>query len=225
MKQKQLPPDLRSLHDRFTILDEPITAGRHVFEIIRPRNADDLITEADYVMDERLPYWADIWPSSVVLANWLLEHPGTESTIELGCGSGLVTTAAMQSGRSVLATDYYDDALLFARANARRNVGAEPRTQMVDWSHFPDGLGTFDLVLASDVLYENRYPALVANAIARSLAPAGVAIVADPGRIAAPMLPSACEERNLHITETETIEYSLNTITQQINLHHIRWGT
>lgn len=224
MKATRLPPELKGLHDRFSILDEAISVGGQVFEIIRPRNADDLITEADYVMDERLPYWADIWPSSVILAKWLLEHPGSESTIELGCGSGVVTAAAMQSGRSVLATDYYEDALLFARANALRNVGFEPQTRMVDWSHFPENLGTFDLVLASDVLYENRYPALVANAIARSLAPGGTAIVADPGRIAAPMLPSECQERNLRIVETTTIEYSLNAITQQINLHYIGWA-
>lgn len=221
MTKRTLPPELQKLYDRFTVLEEPITVGKQTFDIIRPRNADDLISEADYVMDERLPYWADIWPSSVVLGDWLLTHPSTERTLELGCGSGLVTTSAIRSGRSVMATDYYDDAVLFAKANAIRNVGRAPDGRMVDWSSFPEDLGEFELVLASDVLYEPRYPPMVANAIARSLAPRGVAIVADPGRLAAPMFPAELESRNLRILRKETIPYSLNTISQKIDLYHI----
>lgn len=219
--KRSLPPELQNLYDRFTVLEEPIAVGKHTLDIIRPRNADDLISEADYVMDERLPYWADIWPSSVVLGNWLLTHPSSERTLELGCGSGLVTTSAVKSGRSVLATDYYEDAVLFAQANAIRNVGKAPDIRMVDWSAFPEDLGEFELVLASDVLYEPRYPPLVAHAISRSLAPGGVAIVADPGRVAAPMFPAELETRDLRILRKETVPYSLNTISQKIDLYHI----
>ncbi len=221
MKKSELPLELSQLYDRFTILEEPIAVGAQTFDIIRPRNADDLISEADYVMDERLPYWADIWPASVVLGEWLLTHPSTERTLELGCGSGLVTTAAVKSGRAVTATDYYPDAVLFAKANAILNTGKAPEVRMVDWSSFPDDLGEFDLVLASDVLYEPRYPPMVANAIDRSLAPKGVAIVADPGRVAAPLFPGELEARNLKILKKETIPYSLNTISQRIDLYHI----
>ncbi|MBA2688489.1 MAG: methyltransferase domain-containing protein [Gemmatimonadaceae bacterium] len=221
MKKRDLPPELKNLYDRFTVLEESIAVGKHTFDIIRPRNADDLISEADYVKDERLPYWADIWPSSVVLGEWLLTHPSEERTLELGCGSGLVTTSAMKSGRSVTATDYYDDAVLFAKANSILSVGRSPEVRMVDWSSFPDDLGKFDLVLASDVLYEPRYPPMVANAIDRSLAPGGVAIVADPGRVAAPLFPAELESRNLRILKKETIPYSLNAISQKIDLYHI----
>lgn len=195
--------------------------GKQVFDMIRPQNADDLISEADYVKDERLPYWADIWPASVVLGDWLLTHPSSVRTLELGCGSGLVTTSAVRSGRSVMATDYYDDAVLFAKANAILNVGKAPDIRMVDWSSFPDDLGEFDMVLASDVLYEPRYPPMVAEAISKSLAPEGVAIVADPGRVAAPMFPGELETRNLQILKKETIPYSLNAISQKIDLYHI----
>ncbi len=222
MTKRALPRELQKLYDRFTVLEEPIAVGNETFDMIRPRNADDLISEADYVKDERLPYWADIWPSSVVLGNWLLTHPSTETTLELGCGSGLVTTSAVKSGRAVTATDYYDDAVLFAKANSIRNVGKAPQARMVDWSSLPDDLGTFDLVVASDVLYEPRYPPMVAHAIERSLTPLGLAIVADPGRLAAPMFPAELEARNLRILKKETIPYSLNTISQKIDLYHIR---
>lgn len=221
MTKRVLPPELQKLYDRFTVLEEPIAVGDQTFDMIRPRNADDLISEADYVKDERLPYWADIWPSSVVLGNWLLTHPSKEKTLELGCGSGLVTTSAVRSGRAVTATDYYDDAVLFAKANSILNVGKAPAVRMVDWSNLPDDLGTFDVVVASDVLYEPRYPPMVAQAIERSLSPDGVAIVADPGRLAAPMFPAELEARNLRILKKETIPYSLNTISQKIDLYHI----
>jgi predicted nicotinamide N-methyase len=218
---RKLPADLQALYERFVILEEPITVGEHVFDMIRPRNADDLISEADYVKDERLPYWADIWPSSVVLGSWLLTNPSKERTLELGCGSGLVTVSAVKSGRSVMATDYYDDAVLFAKANSILNTGNAPDIRMVDWSSFPDDLGEFDLVLASDVLYEPRYPPMVAKAIGKALAPKGVAIVADPGRVAAPMFPGELERENLQILKKETIPYSLNAISQKIDLYHI----
>lgn len=221
MKKRELPAELRDLYNRFVVFEEPIRVGSQVFDMIRPKNADDLISEADYVMDERLPYWADIWPASVVLGEWLLAHPSTERTLELGCGSGLVTTSAVMSGRSVLATDYYADAVLFAKANAIRNAGKAPEAQMVDWSSLPGDLGTFDLILAADVLYEPRYPPMVANAIATTLSPNGKAIIADPGRVSAPLLPAELETRKLEILKKETFPYSLNTISQKIDLYHI----
>ncbi|MEX2325852.1 MAG: hypothetical protein WD553_03575, partial [Gemmatimonadaceae bacterium] len=58
--------ELRSRLEReFDTIEEVFTIGGRELVILRPRNADDLITEADYVKDERLPYWADIWPSSM----------------------------------------------------------------------------------------------------------------------------------------------------------------
>jgi len=79
---------LRSrLERQFDTIEEVFTIGGREFPLVRPRNADDLITEADYVKDERLPYWADVWPSSMMLAERLLEEKGAERTlIELGCG-------------------------------------------------------------------------------------------------------------------------------------------
>ena len=57
----------------------------------------------------------------------------------------------------MLATDWSDDALAFARHNARRN-GVRIETFHCSWSA-PAPLaarGPFDVVLASDVLYERR---------------------------------------------------------------------
>ncbi|MFO0231442.1 class I SAM-dependent methyltransferase, partial [Gemmatimonas sp.] len=167
----------------------PVGSGAQArtFTLFKPANADHLISEADYVMDERLPYWADLWPSAHVLAGALLSMRGEGRTLlELGCGLGLDTTAAMAAGFSVTATDYYEDAIHMARGNAARNLGREPQARLVNWRAWPDDLGTFDVVIAADVLYEKEYASLVGACVARALAPQGEAIIADPGRLALP---------------------------------------
>jgi predicted nicotinamide N-methyase len=84
----------------------------------------------------------------------------------------------------VLATDWSEDALRFARRNADRN-GAVLEVALLRWS---DGLARepFDLVLAADVLYERRNAEELLALLPRVVAPAGAALIADPGRVHAP---------------------------------------
>lgn len=182
-----LPPELAALDRRFVLVEQPVALPLGTVTLEKPRSADELISEADFAEDDRLPYWADLWSASIVLAEYIERHPTAATrprAIELGCGLGLVTTAAMRAGYDVLATDYYVDATLLTARNALRVTGRAPGTRMVDWRAFPDDLGTFDLVLAADVLYERPYAPLVAEAIRRTLAPGGRALLADQGRVA-----------------------------------------
>lgn len=215
--------ELRSRLEReFDTIEEAFTIGGRELVILRPRNADDLITEEDYVKDERLPYWADIWPSSMMLAERLLEEKGAgRSLIELGCGSGLCACAAAISGFDVLATDYYEDALAFTELNTRVNAGRPARTRHVDWSAIPTDLGTFDVVLAADVMYEPRYPAMVANAMDRLISQGGHALVADPGRIAFPDFITECSARNLAITRKDHRDFRSGEVAQHITIYTI----
>src|ERR1700694_5762223 len=165
----ELPKELAALDRRFTIVTVDVVLADGPVSLERPRSADELISEADFAKDERLPYWADIWPSSTALAASVIGLAGKgRRALELGCGVGLVTIAALRAGLDVLATDYYADALLFTRRNSRQVIGREPVTRLVDWRSFPADLGRFDLLLASDVLYERAYATLVADAIVTS---------------------------------------------------------
>jgi ETFB lysine methyltransferase len=217
----------RDLERQFVTAREAVTVGRWRVELLRPRNADDLISEADFVRDERLPYWADLWPSSRILAGWLLEDPvpaeGAQPPrlLELGCGLGLVATAALRAGYDVVATDYYDDALRFTRANARHAVGREPTTRLVDWRSFPDDLGRFDRIVAADVLYEHVYAPLLAAAIAGTLSPHGEAIIADPGRVAAPAFLAGLASQGLRVAATDVRAYEDGPVHQQITIYRI----
>lgn len=207
---------------RFVTVNDDVRIANRAVNLIRPRSADELISEDDFERDERLPYWAELWPSSTVMAKFVLTNTGTGRTaIELGCGIGLVSIAAAMAGHSIVATDYYADALAFTRANALRNVGHEVPTQILDWRDIPATLGRFDLVLASDVLYETRYADLVAHTIDRLLSPTGEAFVADPGRIATEAFVEACTRLGLHITPKVARPYQAGKIRQTITVHAI----
>jgi len=211
-----------ALTRRFRTTVQDATVGEKIFSILKPANADDLIREEDFVKDERLPYWADVWPSSIILAGKLLEMSGAgRSALELGCGVGLSTLAATTAGFDVLSTDYYEDALDVTRANVFRNLGTQARTRLVDWRHLPGDLGTFDIVFASDVLYEKEYALLLPIILCSVLAKGGVAIVADPGRVAAPMFIEACLEHGFEIRDKETRPFAAGEIRQQIDLYEI----
>lgn len=148
----------------------------------RPEAIIDALTELD--ADEKLPYWAELWPSSIGLAWALAEGAipvrGLDVT-ELGCGVALGALAAARAGaRRVLATDWYTECLDFARASAAEN-GLPLETLPVDW-RAPPADAAADVVLAADVLYERRNAHAVAEAFEALVRPGGRAVLADPGR-------------------------------------------
>jgi len=214
-----------ALTRRFRTSVQDVAVGDRTYSILKPANADDLIREEDFVKDERLPYWADVWPSSIILAGKLLKLDGAGRTaLELGCGVGLSTLAATTPGFDVLSTDYYEDALDVTRANVFRNLGRTARTRLVDWRHFPADLGTFDLLFASDVLYEKEYAELLPLILARSLAVGGRALIADPGRLAAPIFVEACRSAKLVVHEKQTLPFAAGEIRQKIDIFRIERG-
>lgn len=214
-----------ALEQRFTTEIATVETRPKTFSILRPRNSDDLIREEDFVKDERLPYWADIWPSSTILAEHLISLSANDRQrargLELGCGVGLVTIAAMIAGYDMLASDYYTDALAFTRANAWRELGREPATQMLDWRHFPRSVRGFDLILASDVLYEKAYAEILPKIFKRALAPGGMVILADPGRIGVPEFVDECKYTGLEIRSKTTFPFASGEIRQKIDLYEI----
>ena len=220
-----LARDLALLDDRFVLDEREVRIGDRLWRLERPRSVDDLINEADFEMDERLPYWADLWPSAIALATAVSTREGAGSrALELGCGLGLPALVAASTGFDVTATDYYEDALRFARRNAVRNLGRDITTRLVDWCALPGDLGRFDLVLASDVLYERRYAPLVAQAVVRSLAPGGVALIADPGRAALGCFRDECVALGGRVGEHRDVRHGECSTSREITIHEVRLG-
>ena len=66
-----------SLERRFRVVETAIKIGGRTLSIRHPASAEDLITEEDFVRDERLPYWAELWPSSRILAEKVIALKGS----------------------------------------------------------------------------------------------------------------------------------------------------
>jgi ETFB lysine methyltransferase len=212
-----------ALEQRFQTKTTQLNIGGRELTLLHPSNSDELIVEEAFDRDERLPYWADIWPSARALAARVAMLKGRgRSFLELGCGAGLVATCAALAGFDVCATDYYKDALLFTRFNVWRNTKYLARTRLADWRRFPSDLGRHDIVVASDVLYEQPYGELVARAIDIALTADGEAIVADPGRIAAEQFLQAAAERGLRVVAHERQELLEETVKQTIDVYRLR---
>lgn len=220
-----LAPELAALDHRFVLQARDVTAGGRTWRLEMPRSAEDLISEVDFERDERLPYWADLWPSAIVLANEVAALAGAgRRAIEFGAGIGLPSLAAAAAGFDVTVTDYYDDALLFARRNATSNLGRDLTTALVDWRALPAPTVRFDLVLAADVLYERPYAPLVARAVVGALAPDGVALVADPGRVALEACLAECTALGAVVRERRAVRHEDGVTKHTITIHEVRLG-
>jgi predicted nicotinamide N-methyase len=193
------------------------------YRITHPVSADDLIDEEDFDRDERLPYWAELWPSALALARHLSKRDLTGiRAIELGCGVGLPTIVALAHGARVLATDHYEAALEFTAHNASTNLNREPDTALLDWrTPGIEGLRTFDLVLAADVLYERKNAAALAELVPKLLAPSGETVFADPRRDEAPVFLAAMQGNGFE-DAVEEITVEQGTRKVRVLLHHLR---
>ena len=219
-----------SLRRRFRVTDTDVPLGPTAVVHAHPASSDELISEEDYLRDERLPYWAEPWPSSFALARHLLDDDSIlgagqgRRVLELGCGAGLVAVAATLAGFEVTASDYYDDALRFARLNVWRATKTLIDVLHLDWRALPELMPRYEVVIASDVLYERPYAEIVATTLARTLAPTGVAIVADPGRMATPAFLEACPAAGLRVERKRRLPYAEGAVRQTIDLYEIRWA-
>jgi predicted nicotinamide N-methyase len=163
------------------LVDEEVEVAGRTLRLLRPPQADELIDEAAFDADEFLPYWAELWPSGVALAEVVarLDLRGSR-VLELGAGLGIPSLVAALGGADVLATDWADDAVSLLRDNAARN-GIALRVERVRWDE-PERLlreAPWDIVLGADLLYEARNADQLLELLPRL---AGEVLLADPGR-------------------------------------------
>src|SRR4051794_13029667 len=165
------------------VVEEVIPLKGRDLRVLRPRDSEALLDEHAFEHEEFLPYWAELWPSGVALAKAIgVQSLGARRVVELGCGLGLPSIAAALAGARVLATDWSAAAVARTADNARRN-GTQVETLVCSWSQ-PEPIverGTWDVVLASDVLYERRDVEPLLRLLPRLLG-GGEAWIADPGR-------------------------------------------
>jgi predicted nicotinamide N-methyase len=187
-------------YERFSPVERVIDVRGTPFRLWCPRDVDSLLDEEAFARDERIPYWANVWESAIVLAEELAIMDGQgKRFLELGCGLALPAIVAARRGFSATASDYEEAALEGARYSADRNAAASLSVTLLDWRQPPDDLQRFDVVVAADVLYEKHHAIALAGMLARTLAPTGTGLVADPGRARAVDFEPACHAVGLAV--------------------------
>jgi predicted nicotinamide N-methyase len=177
-----LPPGAAS-----DVVDETVRLPGRTVRILRPRDGDAILDELlaeDDPDEDRLPFWAQLWPAGLALARAVATRPlAGQRVLELGCGLGLVGVAAALAGAKVLAVDRSPEATTFTAINAARN-GVTLQTAVCAFDQ-PEPLlreAPWDLVLAADVVYEQRNVPVLVWLLPQLVGATGEVWLADPGR-------------------------------------------
>ena len=158
------------------------------YEFVRPADPGsilDSMSDDEYEKDKMLPYWAEQWPASFAMFNFMCSRnrtalPPHGCVVELGSGLGIVASVCAKNGIQCVATDISIDACRFSRHNILLHA-QKAMVLCADWRHVclkP----VIACVIASDIMYEQRWIQPVIRFLNASLAPGGFAYIADPCR-------------------------------------------
>jgi predicted nicotinamide N-methyase len=158
------------------------------YEFVRPADPEsilDSMSDEEYDKDKMLPYWAEQWPASFAMFNFMCGHGYAalqlhERVVELGSGLGIVASVCAKKGIPCVATDISLSACRFSRHNILLHA-QKALVICADWRHvcLKPVIGC---VIASDIIYEQRWIVPVLQFLNASLAPGGMAYIADPCR-------------------------------------------
>lgn len=135
--------------------------------------------------DDHIPYWTELWPSSLVLSQWLamrMNEIRGKPCLDLGCGLGLTAMTGQNIGARTLAVDYELDALQQARINSHINKTKQAAWLCMDWRRPSIKPGSIWRVWAADIIYERRFFKPVMKFLQIVLKQNGAAWIAEPGR-------------------------------------------
>ena len=139
--------------------------------------------EALGISPERWPIFGVVWPSALVLAHYLF---GTDlegkRILEVGCGIGLTSLLLNHLDADIMATDHHPEVKTFLDDNTRLNDDAEIPFVRTGWGDEKSDLGKFDLIVGSDLLYEDRHVDLLATFINQHSKAQNEVLLVDPGR-------------------------------------------
>lgn len=129
------------------------------------------------------PIFGTIWPSGIVLAHHMLNFDiKNKRILEIGCGMALSSHLLNKREANITATDYHPEVKVFLDRNIQLNNGRNIAFERVDWANDTSELGLFDLIIGSDLLYEDTHVSLLAQFIKKHAMPKSEIIIVDPGR-------------------------------------------
>jgi predicted nicotinamide N-methyase len=144
---------------------------------------DDGVAERLGISSATWPLFGVIWASGELLAHLMHVHEvAGKRVLEVGCGIALASLVLNERLADITATDYHPEVEQFLRENVRLNNGRTIPFVRTGWGDDDQGLGEFDLVIGSDLLYERSHVPLLTGFIDRHAKARCEVILIDPGR-------------------------------------------
>ncbi|WP_196140033.1 methyltransferase [Aliikangiella sp. G2MR2-5] len=129
------------------------------------------------------PIFGVIWPSSMALAHFMDSYNiKAKRILEVGCGIALPSLLLNSKNADITATDYHPEVESFLKRNVKINEDQKIFFERTSWADKDDSLGLFDLIIGSDLLYEDEHITLLANFIDAHASATCEVIIVDPGR-------------------------------------------
>ncbi len=162
--------------------------GAHRIRLRTLRDLDQYVdtgglTEAAGISREAFPLFGVVWASAEVLANLLVRRDLSDKRVlEVGCGMALVSHTLNAMAVDVTAMDIHPIAGQLLADNTTLNRGRPIPFSCASWGAPDLAPGEYNLIVASDVLYEPKHVRTLPAFIDRHLATAGEVIIVDPDR-------------------------------------------
>lgn len=129
------------------------------------------------------PIFGVVWPSSIILTQYIDNFDtGSKRILEIGCGIALPSLLLNSKNADITATDYHPAVESFLERNVSLNNDDPIVFERTDWADESDDLGTFDLIIGSDLLYEDQHIGQLTSFIDAHANDAAEVIMVDPGR-------------------------------------------
>jgi len=144
-------------HQKFPLAFEKVSIGQESLELGQIADLEAYIDQlAGREEKIVLPFWAKIWPASILLSYFLdkyLKVDGQKTVLEIGSGLGICGLFLAKKGMNVIISDIEPDALLFIQINILKNgLENKARVAMVDFTKTKLTVPA-DYIIGSEVLY------------------------------------------------------------------------
>lgn len=144
---------------------------------------DDKVAENFGVAPATWSLFGVLWNSGKVLANYMQSYNiENKKILEVGCGMALSSLVLNERLANITATDYHPEAETFLKENIKLNNNRKIPFERTSWTDEDDTLGKFDLIIASDVLYEKWHINQLAGFINAHVNEHCELVIVDPGR-------------------------------------------
>ncbi|MFN8370263.1 MAG: hypothetical protein U0T83_06525 [Bacteriovoracaceae bacterium] len=139
------------------------------------------------VLEEYSPYFGHIWPSSLVLSQYMIQLNSDNKSklqdqkiLEIGSGLAIPSFVCKKMGLDIAASDFHIDILSFLNENQKLNNTYFDFFQ-TNWTQLDSVIKNFNLIIGSDILYELPQVGTLVN-LFKNASNGQEIIITDPGR-------------------------------------------